>query len=99
MTTTDMVNQVANALNRKPTSFHLPEWPFHAAAAVFEATFTPLGIQPPLTRRRLDFFTKSFLFSTEKARRLLGFEPRISFAAGAALTAAWYRDNGYLRSG
>ncbi len=28
-----------------------------------------------------------------KARRLLGFEPRVSLAEGLALTAEWYRDN------
>ena len=97
MTTNDMVRQVAATLGRKPTSLSLPVWPFRAAASIFEATLTPMGIQPPLTRRRLDFFTKSFLFSTEKARRVLGFEPRITFATGAARTADWYRKNGYLR--
>jgi len=96
MTTTDMVQQVAAALGRKTSSLRLPIWPFRAAAAVFEATLRPLGIQPPLTQRRLDFFTKSFTFSTDKARSVLGFNPEVSFASGAALTAAWYRENGLL---
>ena len=58
-------------------------------AAVFEATFRPLGIQPPIHRRRLDFFRKSFVFSTRKAEALLGFVPRMSFAEGSRGTAAW----------
>lgn len=96
MNTRQMVAQIAKALDRKPSNVRIPVWPFRAAAAVFEATFKPLGLQPPLTQRRLDFFTKSFVFSTAKYRRMLEFEPRISFADGARATAAWYRDNGLL---
>jgi nucleoside-diphosphate-sugar epimerase len=61
-----------------------------------ESTLRPLGIQPPLTQRRLDFFTKSFWFSTAKYRQVLGFVPRVSFAVGAGATAEWYRKQGYL---
>ncbi|HWW20268.1 MAG TPA: hypothetical protein VNZ06_05650, partial [Steroidobacteraceae bacterium] len=63
---------------------------------VLESTLRPLGIQPPLTQRRLDFFTKSFLFSTAKYRSLLGFTPQIPFDVGAARTIEWYREAGYL---
>jgi dihydroflavonol-4-reductase len=96
MTTTDMVAQIAAALGRRPSRRHLPIWPFRTAAAVFEATLRPLGIQPPLTQRRLDFFTKSFVFSTAKYQRLLNFLPQVTFAAGAATTARWYRENALL---
>jgi dihydroflavonol-4-reductase len=96
MTTTEMVRQIATALGRKTSSLRLPVWPFRAAATLLESTMRPLGIQPPLTQRRLDFFTKSFTFSTSKARELLGFTPQVTFSSGAALTAAWYRENGLL---
>ncbi len=96
MTTRTMVATVATAVGRKPSKVRIPIWPFRAAAAVLEATLRPLGIQPPLTQRRLDFFTKSFLFSTAKYQRLLGFAPQTSFRNGAAVTAKWYRDNGLL---
>jgi dihydroflavonol-4-reductase len=96
MTTRDMVQQVATALGRSGPSWRAPMWPFLAAAFFFERTLTPLGIQPPLHRRRLDFFRKSFVFSTSKAQQLLGFRPTLSFADGAAETAKWYRQQGYL---
>lgn len=96
MTTRDMVQQVASALDRSPPSLRIPMWPFLAAATVFEKTLSPLGIQPPLHRRRLDFFRKSFVFSAAKAQKLLDFTPAVSFAAGAIETAQWYRDQGYL---
>jgi nucleoside-diphosphate-sugar epimerase len=96
LTTRDVVQQVAGALGRDAPRGGVPMWPFLAAATVMERTLKPLGIQPPLHRRRLDFFRKSFVFSTAKARAMLGFAPLISFATGAADTADWYRRGGYL---
>jgi nucleoside-diphosphate-sugar epimerase len=61
MTTNEMVATIAGALGKPPPRLRAPLWPFIAAAAVFEATFKPLGIQPPLHRRRLDLLRKSFV--------------------------------------
>jgi nucleoside-diphosphate-sugar epimerase len=96
MTTTAMVRQIAEALGRRPSSKHLPVWPFRAAAAFLESTLRPFEIQPPLTQRRLDFFTKSFEFSTRKSQRILGFVPQTQFAPGCMATVEWYRENGDL---
>jgi nucleoside-diphosphate-sugar epimerase len=96
MSTQTMVERIAAVLGRNPPSLRLPIGPFRAAAAVLEATLKPLGIQPPLTQRRLDFFTKSFVFSTQKLRERLGFQPEYSFAEAAALTVKWYRENSLL---
>ncbi len=96
MTTNAMVAQIAAALGKRPSRLRIPVWPFRWAAAVCETIFRPLGLQPPLTQRRLDFFTKSFVFSTAKYASLLGFAPRTKFSDGAAITAQWYRENGLL---
>jgi dihydroflavonol-4-reductase len=96
LTTRDMVQQVASALGRPAPGWRVPMWPFLAAAVVMERTLPPFGIQPPLHRRRLDFFRKSFVFSTAKARSVLGFTPRIPFSSGALETARWYRQGNYL---
>ena len=82
--------------HRPPPRWHAPMWPFNAAAIVLESTLKPLGLQSPLHRRRLDFFRKSFVFSTVKAQSVLGFAPSRQFAGGASETAAWYRERGYL---
>lgn len=97
LTTRDMVEQIALALGRSPPRLRLPLWPFMTAAIVFEHTLKPMGIQPPLYRRRLDFFTKSYLFSTAKASRVLNHKPQIAFRDGARQVAQWYRDNGLLK--
>jgi len=44
----------------------------------------------------MDFFKKSFTLSSRRAREVLGFAPRVSFVDGAAETARWYAQMGYL---
>jgi nucleoside-diphosphate-sugar epimerase len=96
VTTNAMVSAISAALGSRRRVFHATMWPFVAAAYVLESTMSPLGLKPPLHRRRLDFFRKSFRFSTAKAERLLGFHAETTFAAGARATAQWYRANAYL---
>jgi hypothetical protein len=58
-----------------------------------------MHVTPPLHRRRLDFFVRAFQFDTSFAEEVLGFHPRVNFARGALLTAAWYQDQGMLDLG
>lgn len=87
---------IAEAVGASPPRLRLPAWPFFAAGAACEAICIPLGIEPPIYRRRVAFFTKNRAFSIEKARRILGYEPEVSLAQGIRCTAAWYRDQGLL---
>jgi nucleoside-diphosphate-sugar epimerase len=96
LTTRQTVATIAGALGVAPSSLRAPMWPFLALAIAMEKTMTPLGLQPPLHRRRLDFFRKSFYFSLRKAKEVLGFTPRTQFVDGAQMTAHWYRENGLL---
>jgi nucleoside-diphosphate-sugar epimerase len=55
-----------------------------------------MKLEPPLYRRRVDFFTKSRAFDISKARRDLGYAPQVSLREGVARTAAWYTERGLL---
>ncbi len=96
LTTTEMIRTIAEVLGQKPPRFHLPLLPFMLMAAAMEITLKPLGIQPPLHRRRMDFFIKSYLFSQKKAHAKLGFNPKYGFYEGAQKTAEWYKNQGIL---
>jgi dihydroflavonol-4-reductase len=96
MTTREMVATIANALEKPTPRLRIPLWPVVAAATVSHALLRPLGIRSPLQPRSLDFFRKSFVFSTTKAKRLLGVEPATRFSDGARATLAWYRTQGYM---
>ena len=75
---------------------HFPVWPFKAAGAACEAICAPLGLEPPIYRRRVDFFTKSRAFDISRARRELGYNPQLSLDEGLRRTVAWYREHGWL---
>lgn len=94
--TRELIERVADALDKRLRSVKLPLGPFLLAAVMCETGCRPFGISPPWHRRRLDFFVKRFVFSLEKAERLLGYRPAVSFAEGARETAEWYRSHGYL---
>jgi len=76
----------------------MPLWPLMATAVVMEGILRPMGIQPPLHRRRMNFFTKSFEFTCDQARRLLGYEPRIDVEEGIRRTYEWYQENEHTAS-
>lgn len=96
LTLDEMVTLVAGAVGVAAPRGRLPMWPLVAAAAACEAVCRPFNLEPPLHRRRADFFRKNRAFSCEKARRVLGYEPRVDPAEGIRRTARWYFENGYL---
>ena len=75
---------------------HLPVWPVWTAGAICEAICSPFGIEPPLYRRRVDFFTKSRAFDISRARSEIGFAPRVGLREGIRRTLDWYRSEGWL---
>jgi nucleoside-diphosphate-sugar epimerase len=92
----ELVRLIADSAGVAPPSLRLPVWPFWSAGAVCEAVCGPLGIEPPLYRRRVDFFTKSRAFDISRARAEIGFSPAVNLADGIRRTLAWYREQGWL---
>lgn len=92
----EMISTVARILGKDPPKLRIPLWPLMGIAAMLEAALRPVGIQPPLHRRRMNFFIKSFSFEMQPVREALGYSPKVRFEEGAAKTAAWYRSRGLL---
>ena len=91
-----LVAMVAKELNVPPPRVHWPVWPFWTAGLLCEMVCVPLGIEPPIFRRRVDFYTKSRAFDTTRAQAELGFAPRVDLEEGIKFTADWYRREGLL---
>ncbi|KPJ87726.1 MAG: hypothetical protein AMS18_14245 [Gemmatimonas sp. SG8_17] len=91
VTTDEMISGISAALGVARPKLRVPLWPLMAAAVVLEGTLKPFGVQPPLHRRRMNFFVKSFQFTCGEARSNLGYEPKVALPEGAAATADWYR--------
>jgi nucleoside-diphosphate-sugar epimerase len=91
-----LVALVAEVAGVPTPRMHLPVWPFWIAGAACEVVCAPFGIEPPIFRRRVDFFTKSRAFDISRARHELGFEPRVGLREGISRTLNWYREHGWL---
>jgi nucleoside-diphosphate-sugar epimerase len=92
----ELARLLAAATGGRVLPFRVPAWPLHVLAAACEAACVPLGLEPPLHRRRVEFWTKSRAFSIAKARRLLGYDPLVDLPEGLSRTARWYREAGWL---
>jgi nucleoside-diphosphate-sugar epimerase len=95
-TLNELTRMIADAAGVLPPRLHLPVWPFWIAGALCEAACAPFRIEPPLYRRRVDFFTKSRAFDISRARQELGFAPAVGLRDGIRWTLGWYREHGWL---
>lgn len=93
---TDLANMIAQILDKPISKIHIPLWPAYTAAFLCEMICRPLGIEPPIYRRRLDFFTKDRAFDISKARNELGYNPKVPLKEGLTRTAQWYKEHGWL---
>lgn len=88
---------IAEAMQKKPLIFHLPESTIYSVGYAGEA----IG---GLARRQVFFnaqkvqvaIQKAWTCSTLKTRQRIGYVPAVSLAAGMASIYAWYRRNRWL---
>ena len=95
-TLNELVAVIADVAGVKPPTLHLPVWPVWIAAAACESVCAPFGMEPPLYRRRVDFFTKSRAFDTARARQEIHYAPQVGLREGIRRTLDWYRGQGWL---
>ncbi|MCA9211739.1 MAG: NAD-dependent epimerase/dehydratase family protein [Planctomycetales bacterium] len=96
VTLNELSKMVASATGAKTPTSHLPYWPLHMAAIACEGICRPFRIEPPLHRRRAEFFVKNRAFSIDRAKRELGYKPVVDLQTGIAKTAQWYESQGLV---
>ena len=92
----ELIEEVRRVTGSRRYGLRLPLAPMLAAAAVVEDVCQKLHVDPPIYRRRMDFFTSDSAFDTSKARRLLGWTPRVELEEGVRRTYEGYRGVGEL---
>lgn len=92
----ELVDSIAEVLEVPPPRWRVPFKPVFWASVVCDQVCRRIGVSPPLYPRRVEFFELDRAFSIAKARRLLGYEPKVSLRDGLARTAAWYSEQGLL---
>ncbi len=92
----ELIEEVRRATGSPRFGRRLPLAPMLATAAVVEDVCQALHLDPPIYRRRMDFFTSDSAFDTSQARRLLDWTPRVSLDEGVRRTYEDYRRSGAL---
>lgn len=92
----DMIRIIADKLGTQPRMMRLPVTPFFLAGDLCELICKPLGIEPPIYRRRVAFFTKDRAFDTSKLRDHTGFDYTYTNETGLTELADWYTREGWL---
>jgi nucleoside-diphosphate-sugar epimerase len=95
-TLNELMALIAAEAGVAPPRWKLPVWPFWMAGAACEAICVPFGVEPPIYRRRVDFFTKSRAFDISRARAEIGYTPQNGLRDGIRKTLAWYKERGWL---
>ena len=89
-------NIIADHLGVKRPWIHLPVKPLQWAGVFCETICKPFGIEPPLHKRRVDFYTKNRNFDVDKPKRELGYEATMSVEDEIKYVTDWYKNNSWL---
>lgn len=94
----DVLAAVARALGKRWTlPLHVPAWTLYAAAFCAEAAGAVMSRHPMFNRRKVrEINQRCWTCAAERAKRELGFAPRLSLQEGMDGTARWYREHGWL---
>lgn len=96
VTLKELCKMIADEAGVKLLPFKIPVWPIYMAGVVVEEICKPFGIEPPLHRRRVEFFTKDRWFDITKAKTELGYEPRYDVSEEVKRIYGWYKENNWL---
>jgi len=91
-----LVREVGKVLKIEVKIPCFPLFPLIIAGHLFEKTFTPFGLKPPIFPRRVDWFRQNRAFNISKAKMELGYHPKVNLGEGLKKTALWYKQKGFL---
>jgi nucleoside-diphosphate-sugar epimerase len=95
-TLNELYDVIAGVLGVKRSNISIPVWPVWTTGALCELLCRPFRIEPPIFRRRVDFFIKDRAFDITKARTRLEYDPKMNLNEGVRRTAEWYKDKGLI---
>ncbi|MBO9398611.1 NAD-dependent epimerase/dehydratase family protein [Shimia sp. R9_2] len=92
----NIANEIADQLGKPKPSLRVPVGPMMLLAHATEIVCKPLGIEPPIFRRRVGFFIKNRAYDISKAHRILNFQPKQDIAGEIADIIEAYKSDGKL---
>ncbi len=92
----DIRKILQEALGVRRLPLYVPEWVALPMASVIEKSFSMVGKTPPVARKNIESTIADRVFSIEKARRELGFNPTVDPETGLKETVHWYKANKWI---
>ena len=98
LTIEELAKKIAQAMGMQDTVKmpHFPLLPLRIAGHLTEWACKPFGIAPPIFPRRVDWYRQNRAFDISKAKREIGYQPKVGLDQGLKLTYEWYLQEGYL---
>jgi nucleoside-diphosphate-sugar epimerase len=94
LTQREMFDAIADAVGADRPTRRLPYRPLYVAAAAAERVARVTHTRPTVTRLGVMMFGTDSRHSVDKARRELGYEPRVELRDGISLAANWFNAGG-----
>lgn len=91
-----LVRKVAEALGVKVKIRHHPFLPLLIMGHIMEKLCKSFRITPAIFPRRVDWYKQNRAFKIDKAKRELGYQPKVGLEEGLRRTAEWYKREQYL---
>lgn len=96
-TLSELQDLIQQAIDTWAFYLRIPKWLLMTIAGTNDVIGKAFGFTPRLNSDKArDFLIRNWTCSTDKAKRVLGFDSMIPFADGAKMTAEWYRGKGWL---
>ncbi len=92
----DVIQIIADALQRKCRFVRIPATPVFILAHICEKLAKMVRVEPVLFPRRVAFFTNDRCFCTEKMHKQMHFKPRYSSEEGIRQLVTWYRSQRWI---
>jgi nucleoside-diphosphate-sugar epimerase len=92
----ELLDEITRVTGSARYGFKLPLAPMLVLAAAVEDTCAALKLDPPIYRRRMDFFYSDSAFDISRARRVLEWEPKVDLHEGIQRTFEAYKRDGWL---
>jgi len=96
VTLNELSRYIADAADVKLSKIRIPVFPVWFVALLCETICRPIGVKPPIFRRRVGFFTHNRAFDLTKAANLLGYHSKMDAQEGVKKTLDWYKEKGLL---
>ena len=91
-----IIKNIQAALGVRGVRVYVPEWAALAIASAIEKSFLMAGKTPPVARKNIESTLADRVFSIAKAKKELGFSPKIDPELGLKETVAWYKEKGWV---